>query len=246
MIHFQCPKCRKKLGVKEEQAGGVGVCPECQCKFRIPAMPNTGEPASLPPRRSEPGRQEDGPARPVRKRKRVEDDDDQPPDDDEADRKRARKRGKKRRKRAASPSSGMPEFVVPLISLVVVALLFFGLALIWPVAALLPIGIGWLLSAVGGIWFLIVAFEDSAASGLLCLFVPFYGLYHLITHFDEEQRPFFLQLAGFLLVMTGTCAGAFSAQRDKPAPKFRAENPVPIAALATTKFAREWHAGGNY
>src|ERR1700730_9496342 len=39
MIRLQCPKCEKKLGVDDSKAGGVGVCPECGQKFRIPGKP---------------------------------------------------------------------------------------------------------------------------------------------------------------------------------------------------------------
>ena len=67
-------------------------------------------------------------------------------------------------------------------------------------------GLGFLLSIVGGIWFLMVAFQDDVMQGILCWFVPFYSLFYLATHWEEEKMPFFTQLAGLALMMFGSCA----------------------------------------
>jgi hypothetical protein len=39
MIRIKCPnaKCAKELGIDESKAGGVGACPNCGTKFRIPS-----------------------------------------------------------------------------------------------------------------------------------------------------------------------------------------------------------------
>jgi hypothetical protein len=81
------------------------------------------------------------------------------------------------------------------------------LAVFVPSLAIVPIILGGFMAGAGGIMFLIVAFKDDAMQGILCWFVPFYSLYYLITHFEEEKIPFFLQVAGFVMMMIGGCAG---------------------------------------
>lgn len=41
-----------------------------------------------------------------------------------------------------------------------------------------------IMSAVG-IWQIIIPFQESAEQGLLCLFIPFYGFYYLISRWDR-------------------------------------------------------------
>jgi hypothetical protein len=101
--------------------------------------------------------------------------------------------------------------VIGLIAAGVFVVLSAGVALIWPPAAFVPIALGWILAMGGGLWFLIVAFQDSALEGLLCFLVPFYSLYYLITHFEETKRPFFVQLAGMGLAMLGGCLAGIAA-----------------------------------
>ncbi len=76
--------------------------------------------------------------------------------------------------------------------------------------ALLPLLVGFLVSSVGGIWFLIVAFQDSPLHGILCFLFGPYSLFYLITHWDEEWKPFVIQMIGFALIMLGLCAGGGS------------------------------------
>ena len=71
---------------------------------------------------------------------------------------------------------------------------------------MVPILLGWLTALVGGVMFLIVAFQDDVMQGILCWFVPFYSLFYLITHWEEEKVPFFIQIAGFVMVFMGSCA----------------------------------------
>jgi hypothetical protein len=39
MIRVKCPSCEKKLAMDDSKAGGIGTCPECGQKFRIPGTP---------------------------------------------------------------------------------------------------------------------------------------------------------------------------------------------------------------
>jgi hypothetical protein len=102
---------------------------------------------------------------------------------------------------------GMSPMMIALIVIAGISLISAGLAIVFPPLALVPIGLGWILSLVGGVMFLLVAFQDDVMQGLLCLFIPMYSLFYLITHFEEEKVPFFLQLGGTLLVFLGYCAG---------------------------------------
>src|SRR5438876_1043445 len=38
MIRIKCPKCANPLAIPDTQAGGVGSCPKCGQKFRVPAV----------------------------------------------------------------------------------------------------------------------------------------------------------------------------------------------------------------
>jgi hypothetical protein len=265
MIRFRCPKCNKKLGVNESQAGEVGVCPECKGKFRIPAAPAGDEITTSPRGKSGPppedeggpapagGRrrreeEEDDDLPPRRRRREEEDDDDLPPrqrrreegededlpprrrrreEEDEEERKPARRR-RRRRQGASGLPGGLDGLTVGLLGVGVGGLLFVGLSLVLPAAALLPLGLGYLLAVAGSIWFLVVAFQDSPVSGLLCLCVPFYSLIYLVTHFEETKRPFFAYLTGLILVMTASCAGAMHESRTGPSPRFGAGPPTRV------------------
>ncbi len=114
-----------------------------------------------------------------------------------------RQRKSKRRKQSMGLVMGLDGFTAALIGLGAVSLMSLVLGLIFPAASVLPLALGGVLALVGAIWFLVVAFQDSAVAGLLCFFVPFYSLYYLATHFDDEKRPFFVQLLGIILLLAG-------------------------------------------
>jgi hypothetical protein len=144
------------------------------------------------------------------RRRRIEDEDDYEADDDPPLRSPPRRK-KRRRQRA---SGGLDPFVVGLIGAGGVGLVLAVLAFIWPGVSLAAIGVGGIIALAGGIWFLVVAFQDSAAAGLLCLFVPFYSLYYLISNFEETKKPFFVQLVGSAIMIIGSFAGAASAAKQ--------------------------------
>lgn len=52
-IRTNCPQCGHKLNLKAHLAGKIGVCPQCQAKFRIPELPAGSSPdgsdIELPP-----------------------------------------------------------------------------------------------------------------------------------------------------------------------------------------------------
>lgn len=233
MIRFLCPGCEKKLTVGDDKGGKVGTCPSCKTRFQIPeADPPVEERSeqrvtteSSSKRRSTRPSEDDAPvqrrrlasdddAAPPRRRPAPRDDDDDDIPDAEIDAPR-RKKKKKKRRRSSSESSGLPlgldYFWLALIGLLVLGLPIIGLSLIFPPAALAGLALGGLASFVGGIWFLMIAFQDDATQGILCLLIPMYSLIYLISNFEETKRPFCLQMAGTAISVFAICAGGAMA-----------------------------------
>ncbi|HVS35098.1 MAG TPA: hypothetical protein VMS17_05915 [Gemmataceae bacterium] len=228
MIRIQCPGCSKKLGIPDTMAGRVAACPQCNHRFRVPAPKDpqpeaeadedrvAASPRPAPPakKRRPPQEEEEGIVKAPRRRAKDEDDEgDEPPrrrpepEDVDEDAPRPKRRKKKRRRKQAAMFGGLSPLIIGAIAVVGVCLLLGVVSFFVPFLALVPLAVGGTLSAVGGVWFLIVAFQDDATAGLLCIFVPFYSLYYLISHWDEEMKPFLVQLAGSMIFSLGWCAG---------------------------------------
>ncbi len=71
------------------------------------------------------------------------------------------------------------------------------------VIAMLLSAIGMIVMVVGGIWFLVVAFQESILWGLGCLFLPIVSLVFLVMHWDKAGKPFLIQLAGVVPMILG-------------------------------------------
>ena len=71
--------------------------------------------------------------------------------------------------------------------------------------ALAVIGLG--LIVIGGIWTIVAAFKTSIGWGIGCLVIPPVSLVFLFKYWDESKTPFFVQLAGIVLLVVGS-AGA--------------------------------------
>ncbi len=56
---------------------------------------------------------------------------------------------------------------------------------------------------VGGIWLLIVAFQESILWGLGCLFVPFVGLIFVVMHWENAAKPFLVQIVFLVPYLAG-------------------------------------------
>jgi hypothetical protein len=67
--------------------------------------------------------------------------------------------------------------------------------------------LGWLVSIVGGIMLLVVAFKESILWGLGCIFIPFVALIFIVMHWEQSKKPFFIELAGAVLVIIGIILG---------------------------------------
>jgi hypothetical protein len=71
------------------------------------------------------------------------------------------------------------------------------------VIGLILMVVGIIVAIIGGIWFLIVAFQESVLWGLGCLFFSPVSLIFLIMHWDEAGKPFLVQLAGVVPMFAG-------------------------------------------
>lgn len=64
--------------------------------------------------------------------------------------------------------------------------------------------LGMIVSIFGGIWLLIEAFKTNIWWGLGCLFISFISLVFIIMHFDVAKKPFFISLAGTVIMIIGS------------------------------------------
>jgi FtsH-binding integral membrane protein len=63
--------------------------------------------------------------------------------------------------------------------------------------------LGIVIFIIGGLLFLVAAFRESIWWGLACLFLPVVPLFFLIVHWQNAKKPFFIQLAGFVVILVG-------------------------------------------
>jgi uncharacterized membrane protein len=61
--------------------------------------------------------------------------------------------------------------------------------------------VGLILGVVGGIWLLVVAFKTSIWWGLGSLLIAPVALVFVIMHWQPSKKPFFIYLAGLILVI---------------------------------------------
>ncbi len=195
MIEVRCPGCEALLRIRDELRGKTGACPKCKSRVhipghaegfdvvvednvRVPVIRAQRQTALLPPPRQvrEYDEYEDERPRPVRRRRR-------------------------RRQ-----FDGGNAIVIGVSAALGVGLLCCVLSLLHWGFAFPAILIGMALGATGGIWHLVLAFQEDPICGIMCMFVPFYSLYYLITRWDETMRPFLVNLAGtFLLFAAFIC-----------------------------------------
>ena len=63
--------------------------------------------------------------------------------------------------------------------------------------------VGVVIAMVGGIWLLVVAFQESLMWGLVCLFCNVVVIYFAITHWEKAKKPFLIEVGGALLASIG-------------------------------------------
>jgi hypothetical protein len=66
--------------------------------------------------------------------------------------------------------------------------------------------VGLLMLLIGGVWFVIAAFQENILWGLgVVLCVPFVHLAFLILVWARARRPFYLELLGCLFMVVAVC-----------------------------------------
>lgn len=205
MIQFLCPGCQQSFTVDNSRANSIGTCPKCSSRFYVPESPDApAPPPPLPVRKSpkpvEPvtlkrhRHEDDEPRR--NSRKRTDDWDDEEEDDEPI---RKTKRRSKKKKSLSFFDAGN-SFSLFLLGYVGLSILMMLLSFAVPQAIFLPMVLAWLVASGAGLWFTILTFQDSLEAGLLCLFVPFYGLFYLITNFDYVKKSFYLSVVSMLMM----------------------------------------------
>ena len=205
MIQFLCPGCQQSFTVDNSRANSIGTCPKCSSRFYVPESPDApAPPPPLPVRKSpkpvEPvtlkrhRHEDDEPRR--NSRKRTDDWDDEEEDDEPI---RKTKRRSKKKKSLSFFDAGN-SFSLFLLGYVGLSILLMMLSFAVPSAVFVPMVLGWLVASCAGLWFTILTFQDSLEAGLLCLFVPFYGLFYLITNFDYVKKSFYLSVVSMLMM----------------------------------------------
>jgi hypothetical protein len=63
--------------------------------------------------------------------------------------------------------------------------------------------IGIIIAVIGGMWILVLAFQESVAWGLGCLLVPFVSLIFVIMYWDSAAKAFGLNVLGVILAVAG-------------------------------------------
>lgn len=71
--------------------------------------------------------------------------------------------------------------------------------------------IGYILMAIGAIWILVLAFQDSILIGVLCLIIPLFGIYAVVKTWPESKPPLLTYLAGFAVAVVGALIGGAGA-----------------------------------
>lgn len=71
--------------------------------------------------------------------------------------------------------------------------------------------IGYILMAVGSIWVLVLAFQDSVVLGILSLIIPFVILYAVVKTWPESKAPLLSYLVGFAVAVVGAVIGGAGA-----------------------------------
>lgn len=122
----------------------------------------------------------------------------------------ARPRGSKRRARRDSGTDMDRVFWIVVIVGSVLVLAAAAGGLIFPAAGAVVVlgihGVAMILGLVGGIWLLLMAFEEDAMTGLLYLFIPCFSIYFFFSRFDGSM-PFRLTIASWVLSLVAVIYG---------------------------------------
>src|SRR5262249_14387544 len=115
-------------------------------------------------------------------------------EDDEDDEPQPRKRRRKRRKSSLGleGAAGLLLLLAP----VVIWGLLVAIGFVVPKIAYLAMWFAVAVVILGRLWFLGVAFNEDQMQGTLCIWVPFYDIVFLVSHFEDAWKPFVLGWVG--------------------------------------------------
>ncbi len=196
----RCPRCSAPSRIMPEWRGMTLECPSCKSRFTVPAasapaLPRDEEPQfhtedadeSAPSFFTED--EHDGTALPLR---------DEPVP-------AAPPKRKKKKSHSSFGNWSPGSAATTKIGAVVGAGALVAFGAVDPLGWLIVVVLGSLAYVVGAIWLLVVAFAESVLCGLMCLFVPFYGLYYLMSRWEDTKKPFLIAFSGWLIA-TGVTA----------------------------------------
>lgn len=208
MISFTCGRCAKPYHLDDSLAGKKARCKACGNEFRIPdasaavADPKASAPAFDPYGLAEPAPSADpfgnpGGREPFPRVDADEDDLFAPPRTQVL-----RDKPKSRKAQSTESAAWIGKLTLAGLGLIVLASVI-GLASpqAGAVAFILPglLAVGMMMA--GGLWSMIVPFQEGAVQGLMWLFVPFYPLYYAISRWADMRRPILCYLGGAVLLV---------------------------------------------
>ena len=110
-----------------------------------------------------------------------------------------------------------------------------------PWVSMTLLGLGMLLFATAGIWFLVAAFREGVGWGLACLFLPLAAPIFLIMHLRETWKPGLLSFLGAVFCMGGMFLGfaTLAAHMQEALPEMAAAIEQEQLAQAMTRVVEQ-------
>ena len=239
MIRVQCPKCDKKLALDDSKAGGVGACPACGQRFRVPGTraqtpdtPNADKVRATGPARhankatakQRPAAKQTAPQQPPARPKEPWEEEDSSPyavrEEPESDDKPKVEYGidkdyekKVERKQREEEHKETRGFIGLIFVLIFLWILMGVMPFIMTELMWVTIGLGWLLNLAGFIMFVTAGFRESLGQGLL-MFVPFYHIYFAIMHWKDTRNALVILYIGWFIFITGSVIGGAPLIKD--------------------------------
>jgi predicted Zn finger-like uncharacterized protein len=204
-IKAMCPECQTQYNVPDTAVGKKVKCKTCEFVFPIKGQKAAARPAPKDPWETDDS-DDDVPVLTPAKKTKPKTSDGLPPkigkkkkatyiadDDDEED----DPKPKKKKKKQSSEMDPRLTFLAIAIGVVVLG----GLAGFFEPQV--PLWIGILAMAGGGIWQLVMAFEEDDFTGWLHMRVPGYSIYFAITRITETWPAVLVQFLGLVLIFSG-------------------------------------------
>lgn len=66
--------------------------------------------------------------------------------------------------------------------------------------------VGYIAAVLGGLWLLVLIFQNSVVWGICSLVIPFVSLIFVFTNWDDAKKPFLMQVVGLVLIFLGADA----------------------------------------